>query len=78
MWKTSVRISFKFGETKIVCGNKGAGVGAMGWLGLPGDMELKGMGNLFGDKGWEITSCEERLGEIGSLGVEFIREFDVL
>ena len=31
------------------------------------------MGNLFGYKEWGITSGEERLGEVGSLGVEVIR-----
>ena len=43
---TSSKDTFVFGEARILCGNKGAGVRAMGGLRGPGGIELKGLGNL--------------------------------
>ena len=43
------------------------------WVGEPIDMDLKGMGNIIGDKGGGLTSCEEGLGEVGGVGEEIIR-----
>ena len=36
-----------------------------GWVGGPGDVGLKGTGNLFDDKGGGITSVEKGLGNGG-------------
>ena len=52
---------FEFEEAKIVCGNNGAGVRVIDRLGVPGGMGLKGTGNLFGYKGYGITSDGEGL-----------------
>jgi hypothetical protein len=41
----------KFGKARIVCGNKGAGVGVIGGLGGPDGMIMEGTGNLFGYEG---------------------------
>ena len=41
----------------------------MGKLGGPGGMGPKGMENLFGDKGWGITSGGEGFEEVGTVGV---------
>ena len=42
----------------------------MGGLGGPDSMK---MGYLFGYEGWQITSGEERLGDVGSIDVKVIR-----
>ena len=40
---------FEFRKARIVCGDKGAGVGVMGGLRGPDCMRKEGTGNLFGD-----------------------------
>ena len=44
--------TFEFRKTRIICGNKGAGVGVMGGLEGPDNKRMEVMGSLFGYEGW--------------------------
>ena len=49
--RTFSKDAFEFREARIICGNKGGGVGVMGGLRGHDGMRMEGMGNLFGYKG---------------------------
>ena len=61
--------SFKHG----IYDNEEAGVEVLGGLDIPTGMRRKSSRILFGQNEWRITSDEEGLDEVDSVGVEVIR-----
>ena len=62
----------EFRKAWIVGGDEGAEVGVVGGLSGLDCLRVEGTGNLFGDEGRGISSCEEGMDEVDSVGVQVI------
>jgi hypothetical protein len=63
---------FEFREARIEGGDKGTGVGTVDGLRAHDGMRKEGMGNVFVNERWGITSGEVGFGDIVGVGMEVI------